>query len=349
MKTFLKLLISISVAFTLFGLYITRDGDIFTPIGQGEVFLDSGTYEAFPLPKYASEMLNSNYKSYFIEVEPGLKVHVLETGKGFPVFLMHGNPTSGFLYRKVVENLPLDRVRVIMPTSIGLGFSSKIPASEHTLDNHIRWINKVLEELELTELVYAGQDWGGPIGMGALSLSPNLLKGAVLLNTGFSASTINTDISPAHAIVKTPLVGELILEVFFSIFERLGRVQGDPASWTPEIATLYGKSVYDSGNSKAPLAMMRMVTDGPNHPSRPAMRMIEDYVKTLQIPAEIVWGMKDPIIGKALPSMEQDFPNAPVTKTSAGHFLQEEVPVEIADALVRVVDRVKNLESKTGG
>ena len=79
------------------------------------------------------------------------------------------------------------------------------------------------------------------------------------------------------------------------------------------------------------------------------MGMIEDYVKTLQIPAEIVWGMKDPIIGKALPSMKQDFPNAPVTKTSAGHFLQEEVPVEIADALVRVVDSVKNLESKTGG
>ena len=340
MKTFLKLLISICVAFSLFGLYITRDGDIFTPIGEGEVFLDSGTYEAFPLPKYASEMLNSNYKSYFIEVEPGLKVHVLETGKGFPIFLMHGNPTSGFLYRKVVENLPLDRVRVIMPTSIGLGFSSKIPASEHTLDNHIRWINKVLEELELTELVYAGQDWGGPIGMGALSLSPNLLKGAVLLNTGFSAPTINTDISPAHAIVKTPLVGELILEVFFSIFERLGRVQGDPASWTPEIATLYGQSVYESGNSKAPLAMMRMVTDGPNHPSTPGLRKIEEYVKTLQIPAEIVWGMNDPILGKTLPRMQQNFPNAPVTKTSAGHFLQEEVPVVIADSLIRIVNQV---------
>ena len=266
MKTFLKLLLSVSVAFAFFSLYITRDGDIFTPIGQGEVFLDSGTYEAFPLPKYASEMIDSNYKSYFVEVEPGLKVHVLETGKGFPIFLMHGNPTAGFIYRKVVENLPLDRVRVIMPTSIGLGFSSKIPAGEHTLDNHIRWINKVLEELELTELVYAGQDWGGPIGMGALSLSPNLLKGTVLLNTAFSASILNTDISPAHAIVKTPLVGELIVEVFFSIFERLGRVQGDPRSWTPELATLFGKSVYDSGNSKAPLAMMRMVPDGLNHP-----------------------------------------------------------------------------------
>ncbi|GIS32649.1 MAG: hypothetical protein Ct9H90mP4_05630 [Gammaproteobacteria bacterium] len=224
-------------------------------------------------------MIDENYKSYFIEVEPGLKVHVLEVGEGLPVFLMHGNPTSGFLYRKVAANLPLDQVRVIMPTSIGLGFSSKIPASDHTLDNHIRWINTALKELKLTELVYAGQDWGGPIGMGALSLSPELVKGAVILNTGLNAPSISVDLSPAHATVKTPLVGELILEVFASIFENLAGVQGDPESWTDELVELYGKPVYDSGNAKAPLAMMRMVTDGPDHPSASALRKIEEYVK----------------------------------------------------------------------
>ena len=151
MKILLKPFIFLGVVFSFFAIYITRDGALFTPIGTGQVSLASGTYEAFPLPDYASKMVDSNYKSYFIEVEPGLKVHVLEAGTGFPVFLMHGNPTSGFLYRKVVEKLPLDRVRVIMPTSMGLGFSSKIPASEHTVDNHIRWINNVLKELKLQE------------------------------------------------------------------------------------------------------------------------------------------------------------------------------------------------------
>ena len=263
-------------------------------------------------------------------------MHILEVGDGFPIFLMHGNPTSGFLYRKVVDGLPLDKVRVIMPTSPGLGFSSKIPASEHKLENHIRWINTALSELKVKELVYAGQDWGGPIGMGALSLSPGLLKGAVLLNTGFNAPTMNIDLSPAHATVKTPIIGELILEVFFSIFERLGGVQGDPESWTPEVAALYGKPLFDNGNAKAPLAMMRMVTDGPNHPSTPAMIQIEEYVKTLDIPSEIVWGMKDPILGKALTRMQQNFPDAPVIQTDAGHFLQEEVPIEIANALITV-------------
>ena len=340
MKTFSRVFITITIALIVFVIYVTRDGDTYTPSGGGEIVLDSGTYEAFPLPDYAAAMVNSNYKSYFIEVEPGIKVHVLEVGEGFPVFLMHGNPTSGFLYRKIVEDLPLDSVRVIMPTSPGLGFSSKIPASEHKLENHIQWINTVLNELELKELIYAGQDWGGPIGMGALSFSPDLLKGAVILNTGFNAPTINVDLSPAHATVKTPLIGELILEVFFSIFERLGGVQGNPESWTPELVELYGRPVMESGNSKAPLAMMRMVTDGPTHPSTSSMIKIENYVKTLDIPAEIVWGINDPILGKALPRMQENFPKAPVTKTDAGHFLQEEVPAEIAEALIRVINQV---------
>ena len=346
MKTFLRILILIAFSLIILSFFVTRDGYVVTPMGDGQVVLDSGTYEAFPLPVYASDMVDSNYKSYFIEVEPGLKVHVIEVGEGFPVFLMHGNPTSGFLYRKVVEKLPLDKVRVIMPTSLGLGFSSKIPASEHTAENHIYWINKVLKELELKELVYAGQDWGGPIGMGALSLSPGLLKGAVLLNTGFNAPKVNADLSPAHALVKTPVIGELLLEVIFSIFERLKSVQGNPDSWTSEVAELYGRPVYESGNTKAPLAMMRMVPDGPNHQSAPSMRRIEEYVNTLEIPAEIVWGENDPILGRALPIMQQNFPNARLTKTTAGHFLQEEVPNEIAEALIRVIEEVTDLQTQ---
>ena len=340
MKIILSAFVLTIIIIIIFSIYITRDGEVTTPVGKGILKLDSGIYEAFPLPDFASKMIDEDYKSYFIEVESGLKIHVLEKGQGFPVFLMHGNPTSGFLYRNIASNLPTDKVRLIMPSLMGLGFSSKIPASMHTLDNHIRWINIVLKELNLTKVIYAGQDWGGPIGMGALSLSPNLLKGAVLLNTGFIAPKIKSDLSPAHAIVKTPVIGELLVEKLLPIFDRLGRVQGNPASWTEELAELYGEPLIRSGNFKAPLALMRMVPDGPDHESVPTMIMIEEYVRSLKIPTEIVWGMNDPILGKALPLMQKNFPEAKVTKTNAGHFLQEEVSIEIANALKRVIDEV---------
>ena len=329
------------VAAAVFTFLITRDGELVAPGGEGTVSLEAGTFEGFALPEYAAKQLTDGYKSYFVEVEPDIKVHVLEIGSGYPVFLMHGNPTSGFLYRKVAEQLPKDRLRLIMPTLIGLGFSSKVPVSQHTLDNHIRWINAVLVQLELTELVYVGQDWGGPVGMGALARSPGLMQGAVILNTGLNAPTQAGSLSTAHDIAKTPLVGELVFEAFVPLFDQLHRAQGDPESIPPDIASLYGRPVLESSNAKAPLAMMRMVPNGPDQPSSEQLRQIERYMENLDVPAEIVWGMSDPVFGTRLPVMKRNFPDALVTETEAGHFLQEEVPSEIAAAVLRVVERVQ--------
>lgn len=342
MRAMSKVAAVLAALLLLAALILLRDGEHVIPQGAGMVELEVGEFEAFPLPDYAAAVVSDAYKSYFIEVEPGVKIHVLEVGQGYPVYLQHGNPTTGLLYRKVVESLPLDRVRAIMPTMVGLGFSTKIPASEHTLDNHMRWMNSVLTALNLTETVYVGQDWGGPVGMGALSLSPGLLKGAVVMNTGFSAPRVPMDLSRAHALVKTPLVGELVVEAMSPVFfTRLAEVQGDPATMPPQVMDLYRRPLQDSGNAKAALALMRMVADGPEHASAPALRDIEKYVNGLDIPVELVWGMKDPILAKGLPVMREIFPAAPVTETEAGHFLQEEVPETVAEAVVRVIDVVQ--------
>ena len=86
---------------------------------------------------------------------------------------------------------------------------------------------------------------------------------------------------------------------------------------------------------------MRMVADGPDHASSPALWDIERYVAGLDIPAELIWGMNDPILARGLPVMRKMFPTASVTETEAGHFLQEEVPEVIAAVVMRVVDAVQ--------
>ncbi|NWG45498.1 MAG: alpha/beta fold hydrolase [Alphaproteobacteria bacterium] len=341
MKIIFISLAVIAAALIIFVFLIMRDGKTVTPEGAGTVALDAGVFEAFPLPDHAARYVTDDYKSYFIEVEPGIKVHVLEVGAGYPVFLQHGNPTSGFLYRKVAEKLPKDQLRLIMPTLVGLGFSSKVPASRHTLENHIRWMTSALAQLQLTDLVFVGQDWGGPVGMGALSQSPGLMKGAVILNTALNAPTETASLSRVHDIAKTPVVGEFVFEVLVSTFDRLHQAQGDPASIPPDVAALYGRPVRESGNRKAPLAMMRMVPYSPDQPSSAQLRLIERYMQDLDIPTEIVWGLNDPILGALLPVMKRNFPGAAVTETRAGHFLQEEVPEEIAAAVMRVVERAQ--------
>lgn len=320
---------------------ITRPGTTETPKGEGLTFTQSGQYETFLLPDYAAGVLTEDYKSYLVEVEPGIKIHVLEVGSGYPVYLQHGNPTSGLLYRKVAELLPKDQLRLIMPTLVGLGYSTKVPTNQHSLKNHIRWTSSLLEKLDLGEVIYVGQDWGGPVGMGALAKHPEMIIGAVVMNTSFTGPEEEIDLSTAHALVKTPIIGEMVTEVFGSIFSRLPDVQGDPSSISKEALELYSRPVNESGNAKAPLALMRMVPDGPNHPSADDLHELEKYVTGLKIPVEIVWGVNDPILGAGLDNMRQTFPNAPVTETDAGHFLQEEVPEIIAAAILRVVQKAK--------
>lgn len=340
----MKLLIGLGVVAVaaITGIWwMIRDGAAVTPQGSGTVATTSGTFEAFALPDYAGQTLPEGYKSYLLEVEPGIKIHVLEAGTGTPVYLQHGNPTNGLLYRKIWQELPTHRMRLIMPTMVGLGFSTKVPASQHTLENHIRWMNAALRQLDLGGVVYVGQDWGGAVGLGALMRSPELLKGMVILNTGWTAPKEKFELSRPHAIAATPIVGELLLENVVSVFDRIHEAQGDPASIPPEVAALYARPVRESGNIKGPLALMRMVPTGPDHPTSPLMGKVEAYAKTVKVPTEIVWGMRDPILARILPVMTEMYPEARVTETQAGHFLQEKVPVEIAEAIERVVATVE--------
>ena len=54
MKILFIVVISIILLISIFSFYITRDGKIVTPMGEGTITLDSGTYENFPLPDYAA-------------------------------------------------------------------------------------------------------------------------------------------------------------------------------------------------------------------------------------------------------------------------------------------------------
>ncbi|HVO31894.1 MAG TPA: alpha/beta fold hydrolase, partial [bacterium] len=94
----------------------------------------AGRLPAPALPPWLSRELP--FERYVVDAG-GRRMHVMETGKGRPVLLVHGNPTWGFLWRKVARELRDDRVRVIMPDLVGLGLSEK-PRDPgfHTLPNH---------------------------------------------------------------------------------------------------------------------------------------------------------------------------------------------------------------------
>ena len=61
------------------------------------------------------------YEKKFQEVD-GKKIAYVEAGEGDPIVLLHGNPTSSYLWRNVIPEL-VGKGRVIAPDLIGQGDS----------------------------------------------------------------------------------------------------------------------------------------------------------------------------------------------------------------------------------
>ncbi len=266
-------------------------------------------------------------------------MHVMETGdeKGLAVLLLHGNPTWGFLYRKVMAELSAQPFRLIAPDLLGLGFSDR-PAQTrlHTLTNHAAWMGELIESLGLERLIFVGQDWGGPIGLRALAERPGLTSGLVLLNTVAGPPKPGFRPAPFHRFARLPFISDVAFRLLGFPQSILHRVQGDRESIRGNIARAYRYPLRGVRRNAAPLALARMVPDSHRHASIGALSVCQEFVSSWKGPAAIVWGDRDPILGRVRTHIERLLPQARVTRTNAGHFLQEEVPHEIAAAIREV-------------
>ncbi len=276
------------------------------------------------------------FERYRLDIGGGLAMHVMERGEGIPVVMLHGNPTWGYLYRKVARALSPKRYRIIMPDLVGLGFSSRpSKASAHSLENHVMWFDRFLEVLRLDRFVFVGQDWGGPIGFGALQLKPARAAGLVVLNTAIGPPRPGFKPTAFHRFAQTPMLSDIAFRICQFPQAFLGRAQGDRRMpWQAKRA--YMAPLLDVRHNAAPLALARMVPDSQAHPSIPMLERSQAFVSSFEGPAAIVWGMRDPILGRMLSWVERNLPRASVTRTDAGHFLQEEVPEIIAANIERV-------------
>lgn len=289
--------------------------------------------DAPPLPGWLERQLP--YRRRLLDID-GHRVHFIDEGEGKPVLMMHGNPTWSYLWRKVIARLQGD-FRLVAPDLIGLGLSDKPRRlSEHSVDMHVTTMMKLVDALDLHGVVLVGQDWGGPIVCGVGSRAPDRVHGLVLANTSVLPPARPFRPKAFHRFSHTPLVSDFVFRGLGFPLPVLDRVQGDPHTigWREKAA--YAWPLRRLRDRAAPLALARMVPDSEGHPSVKALDRIGDWVEQWHGPAALVWGVRDPILGRALRRHREALPQAEVTETQAGHFLQEEVP----DALARAIEQV---------
>ncbi len=98
----------------------------------------------------------------------GIEMALIDEGEGLPAFvLLHGNPTSSFLWREVIEQLrPL--ARCVAPDLIGMGDSDRPPDAgpdSFGFREHRRYLDALLEKVVPDErVILVVHDWGSALG-----------------------------------------------------------------------------------------------------------------------------------------------------------------------------------------
>ncbi len=280
-----------------------------------------------------------------LDVGVGERMHVMEWGPadGRPVLLVHGNPTWGFLWRKVVaairDRKGGDALRLIAPELIGLGLSTKPRGAAHTLEAHGEWLGNAIDQLVPGNLVLAAQDWGGPIGLLAMSQRRNRLRAIVVGNTAVGPPKPDFKPTLFHRLSQLPVVSDVLFKRLRFPLDVLHTSQGDKSSIRGDVARAYRWPLSRAADREAPLALARMVPDSTTHRSVPALQITDELFRSASVPVSIVWGDKDPVLGRVINHLSRIRPDATITRTDAGHFLQEEVPDKLADSILFVASR----------
>ncbi len=123
----------------------------------------------------------------------GFKQHYVDEGHGEPIVCLHGEPTWAYLYRHMIGPLAAHN-RVIVPDHMGFGKSSTPQDRDYTLQTHTENLTALIEHLDLTDITFVIQDWGGPIGTAFAVRYPERVKRMVYMNTVNGYGRVSRDL-----------------------------------------------------------------------------------------------------------------------------------------------------------
>ncbi|MCG8695427.1 MAG: alpha/beta fold hydrolase, partial [Minwuiales bacterium] len=101
------------------------------PAGPAQA-ADNTAAQARPTPPAISAEFP--YESRFAIVH-GSQMHYVEQGAGAPILLLHGNPTSSYLWRNIMPHV-FESARCLAPDLIGMGVSGSSPSGSYRFVDH---------------------------------------------------------------------------------------------------------------------------------------------------------------------------------------------------------------------
>ncbi len=123
----------------------------------------------------------SSIKSNFVKIE-NLNLHYLSAGSGDSVLLLHGWPTSSYLWRNIIVRLSKTK-QVIALDLPGFGQSSKPLDDSYSFNYYDKIIDSFFKNLGISQTSLVVHDLGGPVGLIWAVRHPEKIISLVLINT----------------------------------------------------------------------------------------------------------------------------------------------------------------------
>jgi haloalkane dehalogenase len=266
----------------------------------------------------------------------------VDVGAGDPIVLLHGNPTSSYLWRNVIPQLT-DSGRCLAPDLIGMGRSGTAAGGRYRLVDHVRYLDAWFEALDLRRVTLVVHDWGSALGFHWGRRHPERVRALVYMEAIVRPVTWAEWPDAARKIfqaLRSPGGEEMILtkNVFVERILPASVLRG----LTAEEMERYREPFREPGEGRRPTLTWPREIPIDGEPAD-VMDLVQAYATWLagsSLPKLFV--NADP--GSILVGAQRDFcrtwPNQREVTVKGSHFVQEDSPVEIGQAIARFLHEI---------
>ncbi len=268
----------------------------------------------------------------------GAYMAYVDHGEGDPIVLIHGNPTSSFLWRKVIPRLA-EIGRCIAPDLIGMGDSEQLASGpgSYTFLDHRKYLDALLDRVGVgSDVTLVGHDWGGALAFDWGRRHAEAVRGVAYMETIVTPMTWDDwpdSATPIFQAMRSDSGEEIILERNLFVERILPNSVLD--SMPEPILDVYRRPYLLPGESRRPTLTWprELPIDGvPTH----MVEIVEANERWLQSPqVKKLFVNADP--GSILTGRQREvcrsWPNQSEVTVRGVHFIQEDSGTEIGEAV----------------
>jgi len=273
-----------------------------------------------------------DFEPNYVDIDD-LRMHYVDEGdkSADPVLLLHGEPSWSFLYRHMIRPIAAAGLRAVAPDLPGFGRSDKpLRKSDYSYAQHVDWMRRFIEELDLQNITLVCQDWGSLIGLRVAAENESRFARIVLANGGLPT-------------------GEQQLPRAFLMWQRfarwspwfpIGRIvqSGTASELSAEIVSAYDAPFPSARYKAGARAFPQLVPTRPDDPASAANKAALEVFRHWDKPFLTAFSNRDPITRGGERLWQAEVPGAKnqphTTIRGGGHFLQEEKGEELAQVVV---------------